>query len=107
MAESIFQVWNRFQKTVPAGQTLVADSVFNSEFRAVEYKVSFNGDNKTKSLVIKINKLQATVIDEVYARSGDIINVTINAVLNGSSTELVIVNNEAYNLDVILLRAKF
>jgi hypothetical protein len=107
MAESIFQVWNRFQTSVNAGQTKVADAILNSEFRAVEYKVSFHGNNKTKSLVIKINKLQATIIDEVYSKSGDIINVAVNAVLNGSSTELVIINNEAYNLDVILLRAKF
>lgn len=106
MAESIFQVWNQQSDNIPGSSLKIADQIALSNFQSATYLLSFNYLSKNKSLTIKINKSEAGIFSQVWGKSGDPLNILIDAFSNGGNMELRITNNESFNINYTLARAK-
>lgn len=106
MAESIFQVWNQKSAQINGLTTIVADSLAISNFFSATYLLSFNNASKNKSFTLKINKRESGLTSQVFAKSGDGLNLIVEAIENAGNMELRISNNESFQINYTLARAK-
>jgi hypothetical protein len=106
MAESIFQVWNQKSAVIPGLTTIAADSISLPSFFSATYLLSFNNASKNKSFTLKINKRESGLRSQVFSKSGDVLNIVVEAIENGGNMELRISNNESFQINYTLARAK-
>lgn len=106
MGESVFQTWVTIKKQIPAGQTLVVDSIPLSDFIKLEYLVAYSGDNKSLGLNMSARKTDTDVVNQVFAKNGDPLNIGIDTDINVDVCETKVTNGELFAVDLVLKRAK-
>ena len=101
------QVYEKLYSSVPATSMNAVDTLVTSTFISADYTiVLFNRiQNKSKSLKMTVRTLNSISKNQVFSRSGDPINITIDTIIAGANMEVRIVNNESYDLDCIVIRA--
>jgi len=106
MGESFKNLWCDSKDDVPANTLKAVDTIALSSFRVAEYLVLFIGGSpeKTKSLKLNLRKTDSNIETQVYARSGDLLAVGIDAVINGANAELQVNNSEAFAIEVKFAR---
>ena len=106
MAESNLRLSCKILKTLPAGSTIVADTMPLNSFSQLEFIVNLRDASgpRTKSLKLSAHVVDVSVRDQVYARYGDPINIEVNAVSTGTDFELQFVNNELVPVDLTLIK---
>lgn len=93
--------------SVNANETKIIDTLPLIDFKMIEYtlRTSNQPNSKTKGLKMIVVKTDSSINDQVYAKIGDAINFSLNAVINGSSMNLILQNNENFVLNLALIRA--
>ncbi len=99
-------VWEKFTRVVPGSSTIVADTLLLTAFNQLEHIINFKETvtKVEKGLKMTIVKTDTTLKDSVYAVTGAPMSMEVNAVINGSSYELQIVNNGANAVDMSFAR---
>ena len=106
MAESIKTLVLDVRDTLAANSTKTVDRIPLVAFECLEYFVSYRSDAPSRKRTFKIllKKDDTGIETQVYARSGDILDVAIDGAIVGSDAELQIVNNEAFPVDFVATR---
>lgn len=90
---------------IPAGTQVEIDSLALSNFTALEYFLSINGNNSVRSNKLSVEKLSPTSVqDQVYARSGANFNMILEAIVVGLEFRLRCTNNEAFDLTATFIK---
>ena len=99
-------VWEKFNRSVPASTTYIADSLALSSFNSLEYIINYKHSvtSKEKSLKMTVVKDDTVLNDSVYAKVGAPLSVGINAVINGSDLELKVTNSETSIIEMSVAR---
>lgn len=97
------KVWDQFIYTVPAGQTVVIDTLALSEFDMLKYEISMFGPSQddVKSLSLKVQQFNGSLREQVFSKIGSL-SVSLDTVINGSDFELRAENTEAFSVGVCL-----
>lgn len=95
--------FDQFIVSVPAGQTVVIDSLPLADFDALKYELSIFGptQNDVKSLSLKVQQFSGSLKDQVFSKIGSL-SVSLDTAINGSDFELRAENTEAFNVGVCL-----
>jgi hypothetical protein len=99
-------LWNRSNYTIDALSTLTTDSFDYSELKSVDYSISIYGNSLFKSLYLRANVKGGDVVDSIYGKIGDTINIAVNVKKVLNSYILEFVNNENFELDIRVSRLK-
>ena len=93
----------QFSGTIPAGQSVVVDSIALTEFSRLNYELSFFNDAETitKSFTFTVRKQNTTVRDQVFARLGTM-DISADSQVNAGEYNLVIANSEAFVVNYCL-----
>ena len=93
----------QFSGAIPAGQTLVIDSVNMSEFSRLDYSLAFYNDaeNITKSMKFIVNKRGTVTSDQVFGRIGAL-SISVDSVVSAGEYNLEITNSEAFAVNYCL-----
>ena len=93
---------------IPAGNTVIADTVALADFHALKYfLVMFNdGNSINKSLELNVVKIASSVRETVSNKVGTSADLEVNGTINGTDFELELVNNEAFDLTVEFAKIK-
>ena len=96
-------VWDQFITQVPAGATVVIDSMPLSDFDFMNYELVFFGptQNDVKSFCMRVQQFSGNLREQVFGKIGSI-DVSVQTVINGSDFELQATNAEAYPVGVSL-----
>ena len=100
--------WSEATASVLASTSGVIKSLPLATFTGGTFhiKLATSANAYRRSLKMDIVKNDGAVEDQVYAIMGHLFNVGLSAIINGSNVELVLTNNESYNIDArILLEA--
>ena len=105
MATAALQNWVRKKDSIVASATKVVDTIPVSKFIAAHYIIAFENVAGTvvKTLKLSVRKDSSSVTDTVYAKVG-IMDIAINTQINGSDFELEMINSEAFNVNLKLIR---
>lgn len=105
---AVDSVWEKINKTAPAGSTIVADSNSLSSFRQLEYIINYRNTVtlREKGLKVTVVKDDTVINEQVYARTGAPLSVGLNMVINGGNVELQIENNELNAVNVSFAKLK-
>lgn len=106
MGKTVYQQWVTLKVSIPASSDTLIDEIPLNLFKSIQYFINLSGNTKIKSLNLAATKTDTDVINQVYGISGDPLSIEIDTFVNGSNSELRVVNNEAFALDLILTRAK-
>lgn len=87
-------------QTILAGQTKTIHLVALSAFYAIDYIFNVRKSDLTKSKSFKmfVSRTDVGLEDTIFARLGSKINYSIDVQINGSNAEIIITNNEAFDL---------
>ena len=96
-------VWDQFVVKVPAGETVVIDSLPLSDFDSLSYEVSIFGpsQNNVKTLSLKILQFNGGLTEQVFSKIGSV-GVLLHTGINEANFELIAENTEAFNVGVCL-----
>lgn len=99
-------IWQRERLTLPAGQTLVADTHALSSFKGITYIIQFWNDAQAvaRSDHVDLVQYNSQVRETVTNRLGANVNVSIKPLVVGSDMTLELTNGEAFDLEVELNR---
>lgn len=91
-------------ESIPASTMEVLDSKVLASTDCGEYKVCIKeqGGSKSKNFNVKYRKTDTDVVDQIYGKSGDIMDVSTSVVRTLTDIELQVTNNELYAVDVSL-----
>jgi hypothetical protein len=86
---------------IPSSSSKVIDSISLNNFFSIEYKVTiFNEtENLARSFSLLVLKSGSNVNDSLFARTGNG-DLSVSVIVNGSSAELQITNNEIFDVNV-------
>ena len=86
---------------LPPSVTTTLHSVAIDSTVCGEYKVCLKeqGGTTTKNFNVKYRKTDVDVKDQIYAKSGDAMNISVFVVRTPTTMELQITNNELYIID--------
>lgn len=104
MAESNWKPFSSHEATVPANSTLIVDSELLTHFENIEYTFKIKKNLDSRSLKLSVHKSDVNVKDQVYAKTGDPINIEMNTLSDGSEYSLEIVNNESVSVGLVFLK---
>lgn len=106
MAESIKTLVRDVRDTIAANSTKTVDRIPLVAFECLEYSVTYKSDaeDKRKTLKLSLRKDDSTIETQVFAKTGDVLDVAIDADVVGSDAELQVINNEGFDLDFIASR---
>lgn len=106
MAESTKTLVRDVRKTANANATTVVDSLPLIAFKVLEYTVSYSTGIpfRLKRLKFLVHKTDTNLATEVYAKSGDLLNIGIDAFINGDFAEVRLNNLENYAVEFIAAR---
>lgn len=98
--------WTKHTSLVPANDSAVVDSNVLASFTSLDYVFNiFNtSEDLNRKLRMTAEKDGVTIDTVVYARSGLLKNVAIDANVNGLSGEIIITNNNNFSLEVSYAR---
>ena len=97
----------RIAVTIPASTTLVVDTVALSNFRHLEYVVTYEDltTNDLKSSKILILNDNSSLDDSVFGRNGSNIKVALSATTNAGNMELEVTNSETNSVLFVAQRS--
>lgn len=84
---------------------MVVDTVRLNDFTGLQYLVAYSGDNKSLGLNMVARKTDTDVVNQVFAKNGDPINIGIDTEINVDVCETKVTNGEAFAVDLVLKRA--
>lgn len=95
-------VWFKKKVSVGAGQTVVIDSVNESTFLRIHYKIALKNSSGTlvRSFDYDAHKVSGSISDRVSGKMGAGISYAVSGVLSSGSLELSITNSEAFDISV-------
>lgn len=101
------QVYYKVTDKVTATTTKTVDTIPTTGLSGLEITLSlFNKtQNKSRMLKMLVRVTDTDCRNQVYAKSGDNLNVLVDASLSGANTIVTVVNNEAFDLDCTIIRA--
>ena len=107
MANSSPRVWKRKGVTVSAGATTVIDSIPKSKVSSLKYILDMrSGDSSgIRALEMFVNQTASDTEDTVFARLPGTLNMGVQSQINGSDIELLVTNNEGFDINVSMARA--
>ena len=109
MGENTSRVaWVKKSISVPAGQTVVVDSIEESLFFSALYhlRARDNTLEANKALSVKARKIDNSSVGyQVFAKSGRNVSINLNADIDSGFFELKIENRGPNEIDIIALRA--
>ena len=96
--------WRKERRTITSSQTINTLSVSTESFRTAKYIFSFwnDSENKAKSMEMIVNNINSAITDSIYGRLGNVINVNVDAKINGGNMFIEITNNESYTVELDL-----
>lgn len=96
-------VYSQFVQDIPAGQTVVIDSLSLSEFDFMTYDMAFFGptQNDVKSLSMRVQQFSGSLREQVFGKMGNM-SISLDTAINGSAFELRATNSETFNVGVCL-----
>lgn len=96
-------VWHQFSGSIDALSTHNLDEIPLSELRTLTYELSFYGplDTDVKSLSMKVQRVGADAVNQVFSRIGEM-NILVNTVVVGSDLVLQAVNQENFEIEYCL-----
>jgi hypothetical protein len=106
MAESQFEPQRKLVDAITAGQTKNVDTLKLSLFNSLEYIINIYdaAGPRVKALKMRVDRVDVSVKDQVYARAGDPLNIQVNAVSNGVDFNLEFISGELVPVDVVAIR---
>jgi hypothetical protein len=102
-------VWSTDSKEVTALSSLVIDSYTLTNFLGAKYIFTVYNitENKTRMFELNIVYNDSSLKDQICASMGGSINYGVSVINNSGVLNLIIQNNEAYNLKVNLAKVCF
>jgi hypothetical protein len=97
--------YKKMKYTVPALTSAGLDIVPLSKFSAIDYSASFKGTTSVKGLKLFISKSVTGIKDQVFAKSGDSLNIQLSTSIAGTDMVMTVSNLESFAIDVTLTRA--
>ena len=100
------RVTSRIELTLAGGETKDGDAIAMANFEGVEYQIKLA---TVLSDQIKLMKVRAVgnstaVSDTLYSVIGDALDVDIKVIVDGADMVLRCVNNEAFSINVTILK---
>lgn len=101
-------LWKRLSFVVNGLTTVDTDIFPIDELTSVEYAITFSNEalGVFKSLYLRASKKNNQVVDSVFAKIGDSINVRLNSKIELSNFVLEVSNYENYALDITISKLK-
>lgn len=96
-------VHEQFIVSVPAGQTVVIDSIPLANFDSLKYEVSIFGPTQddVKSFSMKVQQFSGSLKEQVFSKIGSM-SISVDTFINGADFELRAQNTEAFSVGVCL-----
>lgn len=85
---------------------IVADQIDFASFISAKYFVTYEGSGQTKTLLLSVRKAGIEVESIVTNKHGDPLDVAIDAVKTGANMEIIVTNQNAFAVKLIMARAK-
>jgi hypothetical protein len=101
-------VYRKIRRSLPAGSTTTVETIPIANFVSIDYSASLKNDAQAKYKGFKfyVTRTDTDVVDQVYARSHQPLNIEMTTQVVGSDFVLKFKNNETFALELILTRAK-
>lgn len=95
--------------TINASSSKTVDTITLSNFKIAEYTITLynNAQGVLVSFNLSVNNNNGVLRDSLYNRIGKGINYKIDADVNGLDYELVVENNESYDLTIEYKQSNF
>lgn len=95
-------IWKLEQFVIPSASSHDALNLLLSNIHSVDCIITVwnNVENKAKSLNLKIVKTNTGLKDIVTNKTGDVINLVVTPIIDGSIMKVVISTSELYDLSV-------
>lgn len=96
----------RLTDIVPAGQTKNVDIIPVSAFISVEYQIRYSDALLTKNRILTVKALKDSegAISTAYTVLGDKLEIFTKVIKIGTDIALQVVNNEAFDVNVVILK---
>ena len=107
--DKVVREWTRFAGIVPAGQTVVVDTVPLADLIGSKYVVALSNETETNGNFLELNVLNLTsnLKSNVFSKLKGTLDTEIDAIINGSNMEVSVKNNEVFNVNYNVLRTLF
>lgn len=105
MAVSRLIITKRIVDTVLAGQTKIVDQIIEGNVFSIEYHINMRkGDNTiSKTIKVLVDTDDTSIRDTVWSRIGQL-NVNVNLQKDSGYIKLQLQNNEAFDVNVKVVR---
>lgn len=96
----------RLAGTIGSTETKTVDATSLERARGTQLLVSvYNRTlNKTKNFTMSLGISNGEALDQIFNKIGDSISIEVESIINGSSVEIHIKNNEGYSLDYAITK---
>lgn len=94
--------WTKFTNTVPALTTKVIDVLALADFHSINYAITLYNDSESKTRTFQMTAFRegVTINTSVYNKQGSLVSLESDVLVNGLNSELTIVNNNNFDLEV-------
>lgn len=97
-------VASRIAKTISGGQTENVDSTSQGSFKGLRYFMTACGNNRSRAMDVSVIDDNSSIGETVFAKTGGGISLNVSAKLVGSDIVLEVKNNEAFSIEVEVLK---